>query len=559
MKTNIKWFCTILLFFCSYLNYGQGSDIIICIDNSGSVSDTEFNDMTTSINTIIHDVLDCNPENRVSVVHYGTKIIGDDIDFGNGNNLFPKIYIESDFTNNITTAQNFTRRLENADFLYESTQLIGNALDNIADTNIVSPQTQLNVNPLNNLIIFVFTDAGRGYSNTTLPSPGSYLVNSSNTTTSSNGAFQVFTDFKNNRGASFVVVHYPPNDISAAAGVSIASLGGNYNGPLIETYPADPDNNQFPRYYFDTTNFLLSANEITNITIDLCNISTPTPDPCDVDDLNINVFGNNLQWLDIATSYELEFYSDGECTTEPGTFLTANYTTTNSSFNIPQVTSIIGTKGFRFRIRTDCSDWSNWCCLAPLNAFAYTLTGDCIPSNPCDNYEDLIIITDDVLTGTTIEYLTYIDIEATNTIESGAISNYRASNSITLQPGFHAENGSLFHAYLDPCPEELNEAIRYSNDANNLPDRRNPDKKEANLNDKIKLYPNPTNNTLNISSTEDISYWELTNHFGRILNEEKINNKKRVQFNIQNLPTGIYFVKITLSNGEQIIKRAIKN
>ena len=57
------------------------------------------------------------------------------------------IFIESDFTNNLTTAQNFQRRLNGSDVFYNATLLIGNALDNVANSNIVSPQIQLNRNP----------------------------------------------------------------------------------------------------------------------------------------------------------------------------------------------------------------------------------------------------------------------------------------------------------------------------------------------------------------------------------------------------------------------------
>ena len=89
MKKITQFF--IAVFLAINLTYAQGNDIIFLIDNSSSVSATEFDEMSTSIDSIIINVLNCNANNRVAVIHYGTRILNHNIQ----PNLFPKIWIIS--------------------------------------------------------------------------------------------------------------------------------------------------------------------------------------------------------------------------------------------------------------------------------------------------------------------------------------------------------------------------------------------------------------------------------------------------------------------------------
>lgn len=74
----------------------QGVDVIFWMDNSGSIDATEWTNMTASTKSIIDQVLGCNPLNRVAVVHYAGDYYSSQA---------PRLYIESDFTSNATTAK----------------------------------------------------------------------------------------------------------------------------------------------------------------------------------------------------------------------------------------------------------------------------------------------------------------------------------------------------------------------------------------------------------------------------------------------------------------------
>ena len=77
---------------------------------------------------------------------------------------------------------------------------------------------------------------------------------------------------------------------------------------------------------------------------------------------------------------------------------------------------------------------------------------------------------------------------------------------------------------------------------------------EVNLKDKFKIYPNPTNNILNIKFNEDYSILkiEVFNSLG-----QKIIETKDVSFSVEALETAVYTLKI-LTNKGSIIKNFIK-
>lgn len=263
----LKYLC--LLLFASN-GYSQGSDVIFWVDNSGSISATEYAQMSGSIQAIMANVLECNPANRITVVQYGST----------GGVANAKIWIETPFTN---TATAFARRaaVGGSDYAHESLGLIGNALDGTPNANIVSPTTVLNRTPGNSLVIYFFTDAVRD------ATAGSCLVNAASTGVGTNAAFQNYTSFKTVRNATFVVTMIVTGGGNAAqdlaaknAGAAIASGGGSYMG-TIESYPADPDGaGTVPRFLLYKTDFILTAAEIDNTTEDICSVAV---DPCVAD------------------------------------------------------------------------------------------------------------------------------------------------------------------------------------------------------------------------------------------------------------------------------------
>lgn len=272
MKNVYLIYLSLLLF--AFKGYSQGSDVIFWLDNSGSISDSEYAEMSTSVKAVMQKVIDCNPNNRISIVQYGSTSLG----------AASKIWIETSFTNIVPV---FTRRnaVGNGDFAHEALRLIGNALDGISNSNIISPITTLNRTPGNSLVIYLFTDAARNISGI----GGSFIVNSSSSGFGTDAAFQNYTAFKTVRGAKFVVTIIPPDASATAAAAAVASAGGTYTGS-VESYPADPNGaGTTPRFLLNKTNFIMTPAEINTTTEQICSVAEVR---CATDIILTSLFSN---------------------------------------------------------------------------------------------------------------------------------------------------------------------------------------------------------------------------------------------------------------------------
>lgn len=77
---------------------------------------------------------------------------------------------------------------------------------------------------------------------------------------------------------------------------------------------------------------------------------------------------------------------------------------------------------------------------------------------------------------------------------------------------------------------------------------------------KFSTYPNPANNIVTISNTDNILLTNvvITDINGRNVKEVKVNNASETEINISDLTAGIYFMNIQTDNGKAV-KKIIKN
>lgn len=80
------------------------------------------------------------------------------------------------------------------------------------------------------------------------------------------------------------------------------------------------------------------------------------------------------------------------------------------------------------------------------------------------------------------------------------------------------------------------------------------------LNNSITLYPNPTNNILNIMVKDSNlpTAYTIYNTLGQTVKQNAVNSSNDLAINVQNLTTGIYFIKLD-KNGSSQTLRFIKN
>jgi Secretion system C-terminal sorting domain len=73
-------------------------------------------------------------------------------------------------------------------------------------------------------------------------------------------------------------------------------------------------------------------------------------------------------------------------------------------------------------------------------------------------------------------------------------------------------------------------------------------------NSSITLYPNPANDLVYIVSTNDIKTIEVLNYIGQTVYTNNDVNQKKAQLNVTSFKAGVYFVKITTTNGIKTTK-----
>lgn len=149
-----------------------------------------------------------------------------------------------------------------------------------------------------------------------------------------------------------------------------------------------------------------------------------------------------------------------------------------------------------------------------------------------------------------------IQIIAVNNVYSGASASYKAGSEVRLSPNFHCANGSTFKAFIGSCTggggqSEKTSIVHPGSDSTlnvtKSPEVNNAPQAFTSSEDTfgIKLFPNPNQGIFSLTFkwpiTGDLSVY---NQFGIKVHTESIQNKKHIQFQLNSLSKGIYFVKI---------------
>jgi len=148
------------------------------------------------------------------------------------------------------------------------------------------------------------------------------------------------------------------------------------------------------------------------------------------------------------------------------------------------------------------------------------------------------------------EVSNWIEGKTNNVIQVGANVTYDAGNRVRLKPGFKALEGSRFHAFIDGC----------GGNAKVNADTHGMDAIDNDIG--LKVYPNPLSESANISYTlpkEDRLTISIFDAMGKTIsilakNKQQTTGQYQIDFDAQNLSTGIYYLKLQ-SNEMNIIKK----
>jgi hypothetical protein len=222
---------------------------VFIVDNSGSMSPTEFFQSKSTIDAVISEVLNSDlGEVQVAVVQYGS----------NNSGSVHTYDISIPFTDDATVALSWQRAYGSGGNVnssyYQDHQPASLAAMRLDD--VYAPGGALDITDGTNVQFVFFTDAWRDASASWCCSSivaESYKSIPSHVM-SGFGEYNALKDGSVLPGgikAQFTLLHVAPADVDRAAGAAIASVGGNYSDP-VEANPGDPDGSQVtPRRYIE--------------------------------------------------------------------------------------------------------------------------------------------------------------------------------------------------------------------------------------------------------------------------------------------------------------------
>lgn len=223
--------------------------LVFIVDNSGSVSTTEFNDMKKSIDTISAQLLRQYPGSEITVLQYASQ---------NATNHTYAITVP--FTSNQTTAQTWSRAFAtggtvNSTFFQD--HLPGSLERMRRDSIWYAGKGADIITGGCNTRVFVFADAAYGGAGCC-----SHLINNGQATM----ALPNYGEYNLHKSTfssewTFYHVTFGTNTTAQQAGAAIASKGGSYIGTRALN-PGDPQGAGGPRKYYSFTTFNLTQQNV---------------------------------------------------------------------------------------------------------------------------------------------------------------------------------------------------------------------------------------------------------------------------------------------------------
>lgn len=346
----IKVLPLLLLILTTWANTAkaQGVDAVFLLDNSNSVNNTEWSNMSNSTKALIDEVLECNSANRVAVVNYSSN---GTLPSTTANIQGAALYIESNFTSSATIAKNFLRRggsapdpsgtgtpgthgttMGGGTGTYYAAGVLNNALGGTTSSYVVSTQKTLTRNTANKLVIFLFTD---GRWDDTIGMPAMTMA--------------YYNTLKTSKNATFVVLSVPENASivnpdDAAATAAVASVGGTYNSDVWANSGDPQGSGVKPRKMVYSTTFDISTLDISTIVDGICMSCAPVVAISSVTPPSQTVCLNGTAQPLVATAtgtgmLTYQWYSNTTSGTTGGTLISG---ATSATYNPP--TSTAGTR-----------------------------------------------------------------------------------------------------------------------------------------------------------------------------------------------------------------------
>lgn len=276
-----------------------------------------------------------------------------------------------------------------------------------------------------------------------------------------------------------------------------------------------------------------------------CNIGVP--DNRSVNHITSN--SANISWNSVtnASSYHTQYKKSTS-----GSF-------TNSSFSSSlsrNLSNLDPNTTYHWRVRAKCSNgaYDNWSTVESFTTLKECKDNETIYDDVDSQESEIIEVSNNII--------------SFSKIKSGANVEYSAGNQISLSAfptwiggNFEVESGATFRAYIKGCSSTSSKTTttskkRIIEDESNTKTLNKADylfTKEG-----LNIYPNPAKEFFKVASKKLIKSYILINPLNKVISNKKVDTSN-FEVSIQNIPTGIYFLKVKFTDGKTVTKKIVKN
>jgi hypothetical protein len=166
--------------------------------------------------------------------------------------------------------------------------------------------------------------------------------------------------------------------------------------------------------------------------------------------------------------------------------------------------------------------------------------------NPC--FATLTEITD-VSVSTPVHTQRSQWIRATNDVLTGSEALYHAGNFLEFNPGFEAEKGARFAAYIEDCSGIFSYRMQGKESKNQAADK---------IIEQLSIYPNPSDKSVMISYASGLRNIKMYSLDGKIMIDIPLNTSVQ-EIDVSVFEKGVYLISAESSEGKIMKAKFIKN
>lgn len=167
---------------------------------------------------------------------------------------------------------------------------------------------------------------------------------------------------------------------------------------------------------------------------------------------------------------------------------------------------------------------------------------------------------DDVTTTTGNDREAMQTIYATNQIFTGGAAVYHANNFVEMNPGFEAEAGSQFKAYIADCGSGFSYRPGHmiENVSGNKAEKGSAGNNVLFAQNQLKIYPNPSATTITVEYRSNLKSITILSIDGKTMFKKDISGSL-YDIDVSGFANGIYLIATETSDGKIIQTKFVKN